>query len=106
MQAYRLNDFGSFDHLAPADDERPVAGRGEVLVRVRAASLNYRDIAMAMGQYPLEHARGLVPLSDGAGEIVAVGTPEDVVREGRSYTGRYLAPLLGRGDLAGGIAAE
>ena len=73
MQAYRLNDFGSFDHLAPADDERPVAGRGEVLVRVRAASLNYRDIAMAMGQYPLEHARGLVPLSDGAGEIVAVG---------------------------------
>jgi excinuclease ABC subunit A len=31
------------------------------------------------------------------GEIVAVGTPEDVVREGRSFTGRYLAPLLGKG---------
>ena len=29
------------------------------------------------------------------GEIVAAGTPEDVVKEGRSYTGRYLAPLLG-----------
>ena len=42
MQAYRLNGFGSVDHLAQVEDERPVAGRGEVLVRVRAASLNYR----------------------------------------------------------------
>ena len=34
---------------------------------------------------------------DKGGEIVAVGTPEDVVKEKRSYTARYLAPLLASG---------
>jgi excinuclease ABC subunit A len=33
---------------------------------------------------------------DGGGEIVAAGTPEDVVREKRSYTGQFLKPVLGR----------
>ncbi|TPG43553.1 hypothetical protein EAH79_07345 [Sphingomonas koreensis] len=41
------------------------------------------------------------------GEIVAVGTPEDVACEPRSFTGRYLAPLLGMGDKnAAGVDAE
>lgn len=74
MQAYRLVDFGSFDHLKIVEDETPEPGRGEVLIKVRAASLNYRDIAMARGIYPLEHHAGLVPLSDGAGEVVAIGS--------------------------------
>jgi excinuclease ABC subunit A len=34
---------------------------------------------------------------DGGGEIVAAGTPEDIAREKRSYTGAFLAPVLGRG---------
>jgi len=73
MQAYRLVEFGSFDYLKVAEEDRPEPGRGELLIKVRAASLNYRDIAMANGAYPLEHRAGLVPLSDGAGEVVAVG---------------------------------
>jgi len=39
---------------------------------------------------------------DGGGEIVAAGTPEDVAKEKRSYTGRFLAPVLGRRDVRRG----
>ncbi|ERE00103.1 hypothetical protein O166_16020 [Pseudogulbenkiania ferrooxidans EGD-HP2] len=42
-------------------------------MRVRASSLNYRDLALLSGQYPISWRDGLVPLSDGAGEIVALG---------------------------------
>src|SRR5215813_7205137 len=52
----------------------PVPGPSQVLVRVRAASLNYRDQAVAVGTYfggPL--TRDTIPLSDGAGEVAAVG---------------------------------
>ena len=38
---------------------------------------------------------------DGGGEIVAAGTPEDIVREKRSYTGAFLKPVLARGDAGG-----
>ncbi len=37
---------------------------------------------------------------DGGGEIVAAGTPEDIVREKRSYTGQFLKPVLARGGVA------
>src|SRR5262252_4521533 len=53
----------------------PVPGPSQVLVRVRAASLNYRDQAVAVGTYfggPL--TRDTIPLSDGAGDVVAVGS--------------------------------
>ena len=46
---------------------------GQVLVRVRAASLNYRDLMMVNGLYNPKQPLPLVPLSDGAGEVVAVG---------------------------------
>lgn len=55
----------------------PQPGAGEVLVRVKACSLNYRDLIMVRNDRKLP-INGLVPLSDGAGEIVAVG---DGVRE-------------------------
>src|SRR4029077_9868933 len=55
--------------------EAPVRqpGDNEVLVRVHAVSLNGRDIYMRLGQYPGPMPPNLVPLSDGAGEVVAVG---------------------------------
>ncbi len=46
----------------------------EVLVRVRAASLNRRDVYILKGQYPMPPRAAVVPLSDGAGEVVSVGT--------------------------------
>jgi NADPH:quinone reductase-like Zn-dependent oxidoreductase len=52
----------------------PKPGERQVLVRLRAASLNYRDHAIAMGRYGLgQPPENLIPLSDGAGEVVEVG---------------------------------
>lgn len=40
----------------------------------------------------------VLSVAEGGGEVVAEGTPETVARAERSYTGRYLAPLLGQGE--------
>lgn len=63
-------DALNFSHDAPS----PVPGPGEVQVRLCAASLNFRDLAIPLGRYiggPI--AADCVPLSDGAGEIIAIG---------------------------------
>ena len=63
-----------FDGLKRGERERPTAGPGHVLVRMRAASLNFRDLAILAGKYfrgPL--TQDTIPLSDGAGEVAAVG---------------------------------
>ncbi|HEX7237192.1 MAG TPA: NAD(P)-dependent alcohol dehydrogenase [Gammaproteobacteria bacterium] len=63
-----------FDGLKRAERDRPWAGPGQVLVRMRAASLNFRDLAIVAGKYfrgPVEH--DTIPLSDGAGEVEGVG---------------------------------
>lgn len=64
----------SFDGLVQVEKPAPVAGPGEILVEMRAASLNFRDLLVPLGRYfggPVP--TDLIPLSDGAGEVVAVG---------------------------------
>ena len=51
MRAYRFHDFKSLDSLRLYDEEIPRPQRGEILIRVRAVSLNYRDLAMLLGRY-------------------------------------------------------
>ena len=75
MKAYVIVK-GSTDlsGLQRVERARPEPGPRQVLVRMRAASLNFRDIAIVRGKYiggPL--ARDTIPLSDGAGEVEAVG---------------------------------
>ena len=63
-----------FDGLKRGERDKPNAGPGQALVRLRAASLNFRDLAIVSGKYirgPI--TRDTIPLSDGAGEVVAVG---------------------------------
>lgn len=51
----------------------PVVRPGTVLVRMRAASLNFRDVLVVTGRYPRGQQETIIPLSDGAGEIVELG---------------------------------
>ncbi|MBV8684554.1 MAG: NAD(P)-dependent alcohol dehydrogenase, partial [Caulobacteraceae bacterium] len=73
MRVYRFDDLRNLDDLRLREEPDPRPQRGEVLIRVRAVSLNYRDIAMVLGRYPRPHRKGLIPLSDAAGEVVEVG---------------------------------
>ena len=66
----------------------PTPGPGEVLVRVRATSLNYRDLMIAKGLY-LGAEQDLVPLSDGAGEILGVGAGVARWKVGDRVAGAY-----------------
>ncbi len=77
IKAWSWRSFGSYDGLRLETRPLPQPSRDEVLVRLRANSLNQRDIMAARGTLPRSgEATGVIPLSDGAGEVVAVG--EDV----------------------------
>lgn len=75
MKAWRLSSgASSLEDLTLIDIETPVAGPGEVLIRVRACSLNYRDQMIVQGRYfggPID--REITPVSDGVGEVAGVG---------------------------------
>lgn len=64
---------GGPDLLRIEERDVPPPAYGQVRIRMRAWSLNYRDLAVAAGVYGAPVARNTVPLSDGAGEVVALG---------------------------------
>ncbi len=72
MKAYEINEFG-IDNLELVEREKPSPNETEVSVKFHAASLNYRDLMMVKGHYNPKLKRPLVPLSDGAGEVVEIG---------------------------------
>ena len=72
MEAYHIDRFGSVDGIVLRSSEDP-AGPKEILMRVRASSLNYRDLMVLRGGGRGPTKLGVILLSDGAGEVVAVG---------------------------------
>lgn len=81
MRAIQLSSPSSLDGLTVVDvPEPPAPGPGEVLVRVRASSLNYKDYGIATGMAPA--IEGRVPMSDGAGDVLAVGVGVSEFRVG------------------------
>jgi len=72
MKAYEVQQFG-IDDLALVESEEPRPGPTDVLVRFRAASLNYRDLMVVSGTYNPRMKLPAVPLSDGAGEVAEIG---------------------------------
>lgn len=77
MRAWQIDEFG-MEHLTLVEHRPAELRRMEVRVRILACSLNYRDLLMIRGEYDPRLALPLVPLSDGAGEVIEVG--EDVTR--------------------------
>ncbi len=69
MEAYRIDRFGSVDGIVLRSSEDPRPGPKEVLMRVRASSLNYRDLMVLKGGGRGPTKLGVVPLSDGAGRV-------------------------------------
>lgn len=78
MKRYIIDGTFTIDGLRQDEADIPRPGCGQVLVRIRSASLNYRDLLMVSGIYSRNLKLPLVPLSDGAGEVVEAG--EGVIR--------------------------
>ncbi|MFY9822044.1 MAG: NAD(P)-dependent alcohol dehydrogenase [Thermoanaerobaculia bacterium] len=88
MRAVELRSFG-LDHLAIVERPDPAPGPGQALVRLRAASLNYRDLLTIEGKYNPKLKLPLIPCSDGAGEVVAIGDGVTRVRPGDRVCGNF-----------------
>jgi NADPH:quinone reductase-like Zn-dependent oxidoreductase len=73
MQSYLVTTDGGIEAIEKVDRPEPQALPGQVKIRMRAVSLNYRDLSVAAGGYIRNDTRPVVPLSDGAGEVVEVG---------------------------------
>jgi alcohol dehydrogenase len=105
MRAYRFDSFDSLEELRLRDEPDPRPQRGEVLVRVHAVSLNFRDIAMLRGRYPRKCVPGLIPTSDAAGEIVAVGEGVSAFAVGDRVIGAFHPRWFG-GEMPSTIAKD
>lgn len=116
MKAFQLHGQSGPDSLRLVAIPEPRPGPGQVLIRVRANSLNYRDLMIADGRYGKINLP-LVPLSDGAGEIIAVGPGVTRWQAGDRVAGTffqgwsggaYRREILGTalGGALGGMLAE
>jgi NADPH:quinone reductase-like Zn-dependent oxidoreductase len=101
MKVIEIREQFGLDHLAPGERPEPEPGRGQVKLRMRAASLNYRDLLTVRGQYNPKQPLPLIPCSDGVGEVIAFGDGVDRVR-----VGDRVATLFAQGWIAGEPAKE
>jgi len=115
MKVAAVKSPGGLDKILIEDRPTPEPKAGEALVRVRASSLNFHDFAVAAGM--IRTADGRIPMSDGAGEVVAVGPDVSQWKVGERVLSLFfpnwragepaLSRLLGvPGDQADGFAAE
>jgi NADPH:quinone reductase-like Zn-dependent oxidoreductase len=100
MKAYEVREF-ALEQLALVERDEPQAGANQVVVRFRAASLNYRDLMFVKGTYNPRARLPAVPFSDGAGEVVAVGPGVTRWKEGDR-----VCPIFTQGWLEGPPTAE
>ena len=93
MKSWTIPAFG-IDKLALAEKAIPQPAAREVLVRVHAVSLNYRDLMTVAGSYNPKLALPRVPLSDGAGEVVSVGPEVTRLAPGDRVAGIFMQNWL------------
>jgi NADPH:quinone reductase-like Zn-dependent oxidoreductase len=90
MRAYQLPKPGAgIDTLAVVDRPTPKPLYRQVLVKIAACSLNYRDLGIVRGSYRMPARDNLIPLSDGAGEVVELGPGVMRVKVGDKVAGSF-----------------
>lgn len=89
MHAFQISQFG-LENLRQVDLPTPSCGPGMVMIRIHATSLNYRDLLMVRGHYDPKLQMPRIPLSDGAGEVVAVGAGVTRFKAGDRVIGLFL----------------
>jgi len=102
MKVYRLDSVGTLEGLKLGEEPEPRPGARQVVIRVRATSLNFRDLKVATGAYePHAIKPRVIPLSDGAGEVVEIGPDVTRVKVGDRVAAIFLQRwLAGRVDPA------
>src|ERR1700732_4091069 len=95
MRAYQLPQGTGIDALVKVDLPVPKPGPRQVLVKVAACSLNFRDLAIALGSYRMPTKPNIVPLSDGAGEVVEIGTGVSRIKVGYPVAGCFFQRWIG-----------
>jgi len=112
MRAYQLAKGGAgIEGLSLVQRPEPKPGHRQVLVKIAACSLNFRDLGIVRGTYRMPVPGNLVPLSDGAGEVVEVGPGVKRVKAGdkvascffQRWPGGEPAPDVHTSALGGGI---
>jgi NADPH:quinone reductase-like Zn-dependent oxidoreductase len=94
VKAWQFTEGFGPENLKIVELPDPVAGPGEAVVRVRACSLNYRDLAVMRGAYGGNVRPPLIPLSDGAGEVVEVGAGVTRVKLGDKVAAIFMQDWL------------
>lgn len=90
MKAVELQDSFGIDSLKVVDRPEPKPTSGQVLVKMRTWSLNYRDLLVAKGLYNPKLKFPITPLSDGVGEVVALGQGVNSVKSGTRVAATFL----------------
>ena len=104
-RSFELTAFG-FEKIIPASRPLAPVGAHEVLVKMKAVSLNYRDYMIAKGIYNPNLKFPLVPLSDGAGEVIEVGNAVTRVKRGDRVMPIFMQKwIAGQLDAEGGKSA-
>ena len=89
MKCYELQGPDGAEGITLVERPVPQPGPGQVLVRLKAATLNYRDLLTVKGGYGSRQKFPLVPLSDGAGVIEAVGAGVRQIAVGERVVGSF-----------------
>ena len=94
MKVYEIREPAGIDSVRPAERPDPEPGFGHVLIKVKAASLNYRDLSVARGAYGRSVPSPVIPLSDGAGEVIATGPGDTRIATGDRVAGVFMQTWL------------
>ena len=112
MKAFEVQSGFGLENLVMVDRGEPTPGPGQVLIKMKAFSLNYRDLMVVMGTYNPRMRLPCVPLSDGAGEVVSIGDGVTRVKPGDRVAPIFMPkwiegePTVEKGKSALGAAVD